>query len=156
MIQTLSRGVARIFQRGGGRVSEATHQIVSRIIAAWRPILTKDESRWRKYFTKKHILKKWAFQQWLLRPRYCHGVFVTWILWVVCSKEGLPRGVTGTPGPPPPRPATPLLSTVMQLFRGPYFSVGAASRHFWPNSAITNSTTHVFHNLWVLFHLLQG
>ena len=94
------RGVARIFQRGGGGITEATHQIVmstmstifglyrcspscisglSRIIAAWRPILTKDKSRWRKYFTKKQILKKWAFQQWLLRPRYCHGVFATWI-----------------------------------------------------------------------------
>ena len=37
MIQTLSRGVARIFQRwwwGGGGVTEATHQIVSLIIAA--------------------------------------------------------------------------------------------------------------------------
>ena len=35
MIQTLSRGVARIFQRvGGGGVTEATHQIVSPIIAA--------------------------------------------------------------------------------------------------------------------------
>ena len=44
----------------------------------------------------------------------------------------------------------------MQLFKGSYFSVGAASRHFWPNSAIMNGTTHVFHNLWVLFHLLQG
>ena len=28
MIQTLSRGVARIFQRGGGGVTEAVHQIV--------------------------------------------------------------------------------------------------------------------------------
>ena len=35
-------------------------------------------------------------------------------------------------------------------------TVGAASRHFWPNSAITNGTTHVFHNLWALFHLPQG
>ena len=26
---------------------------------------------------KKQILKKWAFQKWLLRPRYCHGVFAT-------------------------------------------------------------------------------
>ena len=40
----------------------------------------------------------------------------------------------------------------MELFKGPYVSVDAASRHFsdlWPNSAIANSTTHVF-------HLLQG
>ena len=38
------------------------------------------------------------------------------------------------------------LFTVMQLFKGSYihFSVDAASRHFWPNSAIANGTTHVF------------
>ena len=36
------------------------------------------------------------------------------------------------------------LCTVMQLFKGSYFSVDAASRHFWPNSAIANGTTHVF------------
>ena len=35
------------------------------------------------------------------------------------------------------------LCTVMQLFKGSYFSVDAASRHFWPNSAIVNGTTHV-------------
>ena len=52
---------------------------------------------------KKQILKKWAFQQWLLRPRHCHGVLATWILQVVCSKEGLPRG-----GPPPPRGVAPV------------------------------------------------
>ena len=33
-----------------------------------------------KILYKRQILKKWAFQQWLLRPRYCHGVFATWIL----------------------------------------------------------------------------
>ena len=38
----------------------------------------------------------------------------------------------------------------MELFKGPYFSVGA------PNSANANGTTHVFHDVWVLFHLLQG
>ena len=27
--------------------------------------------------------------------------------------------------------------------------------YLWPNLAIANGTTHVFHNLWVLFHLLQ-
>ena len=75
----LSRGVSRIFQRG---VAEPTHQItirgsptiyglyrcspscisgLSRIIAAWRPILTKDKSRWRKYFTKKTNFKKVGF-----------------------------------------------------------------------------------------------
>ena len=36
------------------------------------------------------------------------------------------------------------LCTVMQLFKGSYFSVDAASRHFWPNSAIANGETHVF------------
>ena len=36
------------------------------------------------------------------------------------------------------------LCTVMQLFNGSYFSVDAASGHFWPNSAIANGTTHVF------------
>ena len=72
------------FFKGG--VTEALYRCspscisgLNRIIAAWRPILTKDESRWRKYFTKKQILKKWAFQQWLLQPRYCHGVCATWI-----------------------------------------------------------------------------
>ena len=33
------------------------------------------------------------------------------------------------------------LCAVMQLFKGSYFSMDAASRHFWPNSAI--GTTHV-------------
>ena len=73
-----SRGVARIFQRkwgGGGGVTEATRQLV---MPTSTSILTKDKSRWRKYFTKKQILKKWAFQQWLLRTRY--GVFSPWIL----------------------------------------------------------------------------
>ena len=117
------RGVARIFQKGvhsrdiirGSptiyglyRCSPSYISGLSRIIAAWRPILTKDKSRWRKYFTKKQILKKWAFQQWLLRPRYCHGVFATWILQVVCSKEGLPSGDHGYPRPPLPPLATPL------------------------------------------------
>ena len=32
------------------------------------------------------------------------------------------------------------LCTVMQLFKGSYFSVDATSRHFWPNSAIANGT----------------
>ena len=49
------------------------------------------------------------------------------------------------------------LSTVMGQFKGSYFGVGVASRHFWPNWSIAaNGATHVFHNSWVLFHLLQG
>ena len=77
---TEGRGVARIFQRGvtdrdtirGSptiyglyRCSPSCISGLSRIIAAWRPTLTKDKSRWRKYFTKtnlkKQILKKWCF-----------------------------------------------------------------------------------------------
>ena len=46
-----------------------------------------------------------------------------------------------------------MLSTVMHLFKGSQFIVGAASRHFWPNSAIANSTTHVFHNA-VSWHII--
>ena len=34
-------------------------------------------------------------------------------------------------------------STVMQLFKGSYFSVAAGSRHLWPYSAIANGTTCV-------------
>ena len=96
------QGRSQDFSKGGGGVTEATHQIVSRIIATWRPILTKDKSRWRKYLTKKQILKMWAFQQWLLRPRYCHGVFATWILRLFAQKKAYQGGggVTGTPGPP--------------------------------------------------------
>ena len=36
------------------------------------------------------------------------------------------------------------LCTVMQLFKGLYFSVDATSRHLWPNLAIVNSRAHVF------------
>ena len=32
------------------------------------------------------------------------------------------------------------VSTVMQLFKGSYFSVAAGSRHLWPNLAIANGT----------------
>ena len=49
--------IYKAFQAGG--VTEATHQIVT---STSTPILTKDNSRWRKYLTKKQILKKWAFQ----------------------------------------------------------------------------------------------
>ena len=36
-----------------------------------------------------------------------------------------------------------MLSTVMQLFQGSYFSVAAVSRPLWPNSAIANGTTYM-------------
>ena len=104
--RVLLQGRSQDFSKGGSRrlltpCSPSCISGLSRIIAAWRPILTKDKSRWRKYFTKKQILRKWAFQQWLLWPRYCHCVFATWILWAVCSKEGLPRGGHGHPRTPP-------------------------------------------------------
>ena len=43
------------------------------------------------------------------------------------------------------------VSTVMQLFKGSYFSVAAGLRHLWPNSAIASRTTYV-----KMFHLLQS
>ena len=86
------QGRSQDFSKGASQ--RLLTRLSCRIIAVWRPILTKDRSRWRKYFTKKKIFKKWASQQWLLRPRYCHGVFV-------CSKEGLPRGGHGHPRTPP-------------------------------------------------------
>ena len=50
---------------------------LSRIIAAWRSILTKDKSRWRKYFTKKSNFKKvdfstMAFTAKMLSWRFRH------------------------------------------------------------------------------------
>ena len=71
---------------------------------ARRPILTKDKSQWWKYFTKKQILKKWAFQRWLLRPRYCHGVSPPEYCRLFAQKKAYQGGVTGPPGPPPPPP----------------------------------------------------
>ena len=70
------RGVARIFQRGDHsrdtiqgsptidglyRCSPSCISGLSRIIAAWRPILTKDKSRWQKYFQKNKFLKSGLF-----------------------------------------------------------------------------------------------
>ena len=37
----------------------------------------------------------------------------------------------------------PTMSTVMQLFKGSHFSVGAGSTHLWPNSAMANGTMYV-------------
>ena len=45
-----------VYQRAQSR-----SRLLSRIIAAWRPILTKDKSRWRKYFTKNKFLKSGLF-----------------------------------------------------------------------------------------------
>ena len=58
-----------VYQRAQSR-----SRLLSRIIAAWRPILTKDKSRWREYFTKKQIFKKWApaFTAKILSWRFHH------------------------------------------------------------------------------------
>ena len=50
------QGCSQHFSKGGSQ--RLLTGLSCRIIAAWRPILTKDKSRWRKYFTKKQILKK--------------------------------------------------------------------------------------------------
>ena len=79
------RGVARIFQRVGHRgYSPDCHVDLHGLICTiavwrprWRPILTEGKSRWRKYFTKKQILKKvgfstMAFTAKLLSWRFRH------------------------------------------------------------------------------------
>ena len=67
--------------------------------AAWRPTLTKDKSRWRKYFTTKQILKSGIFnnafygQDIVMEfspPEYCS---------LFAQKKAYQGGVTGTPGP---------------------------------------------------------
>ena len=97
-----TRGVARIFQRGGGGgvtgatryVKQGHHPGIADYI--WFiPLLSLVYQRAQSYYRgmkahvnlkqepltellyQKQILKKWAFQQWLLRPRYCHGGFAT-------------------------------------------------------------------------------
>ena len=44
------------------------------------------------------------------------------------------------------------LITVMQLFKGSYFSVASGSRHLWPNAAIVNGTMYMN----IMYHLLQS
>ena len=81
------RGVARIFQRGGPR--QGHHPGITDYIG-FIPLLSLVYQRAQSYYRgmkahiiklktraddentlqKKQILKKWAFQQWLLRPRY--------------------------------------------------------------------------------------
>ena len=108
------RGVARIFQRVGHRgYSPDCHVDLHGLICTiavwrprWRPILTEDKSRWRKYFTKKQIFKKvgfstMAFAAKLLSWRFRHLNIVGWL----AQKKAYQGGVTGTPGPPL---ATPL------------------------------------------------
>ena len=59
--KTEGRGVASIFQRGGyrGYSPDCHFDLHAHINLRQEP------------------LKKWAFQQWILRRRYCHGVFAT-------------------------------------------------------------------------------
>ena len=112
------RGVARIFQRGGVtdkdtiRGSPTIYGLhrcfpscisgLSRIITAWRPILTKDKSRWRKYFTKKPNFKKvglstMAFTAKILSGRFCHLNIVGCLL-----KRRPTKGGSRAPQDPPP------------------------------------------------------
>ena len=109
----IHRGVARIFQRGVTiRGSPTIYGLyhcspscisgLSRIIAAWRPILTKDKSRWWKYFTKKV-----GFTAKILLWRFRHLDIVGCLL----KRRPTKGEVTATPGHPPPPPlATPLYS----------------------------------------------
>ena len=118
-----ARGVARIFQRGGHsrdnirgsptiyglyRCSPSCISGLSRIIAAWRFILTKDKSRWRKYFTRKQILKKVVFSTMvftakILSWRFHHLNIVGCLL-----KTRPTKGGSRAPQDPPPPLATPL------------------------------------------------
>ena len=79
-----TRGVASIFQRGGG----GGHHLGIDDYIWFIPLLSLVYQRAQTYYRgmkapltkilyKKTNLKKGAFQQWLLRPRYCHGVFAT-------------------------------------------------------------------------------
>ena len=124
LVLLFDRGVTRIFQRGGGRLSRCSPLCISGLS---RIILTKDKSRWRKYFTKKETLKKWAFQQWLLRPRYFHGVFATCIEYCRWrpTKEG-GGGVTGTPGPPLPSYAPESWREQARTWWASYFNLKTA------------------------------
>ena len=128
--------VARIFQGGGGgghsrdtirgllttciyglhRCFPLCISGLSRIIAALRPILTKDKSHWRKYFTKKTNFKKvgfstMAFTAKILSWRFRHLNIVRCLLKRRPARGG---GVTGTPGPPLP---TPLLWSLRRLWK---------------------------------------
>ena len=53
------QGRSQDFSKGGSQ--RLLTRLSCCIIAVWRPILTKDRSRWRKYFTKKKNFKKVGF-----------------------------------------------------------------------------------------------
>ena len=116
---TEGRGVARIFQRGvtdrdtirGSptiyalyRCSPSCISGLSGIIAAWRPILTKDKSHWRKYFTKKQILKKQAFNNGFYGQDIVMAFSPSEYCRLFAQKKAYRGGwgVIGTPGFPPP------------------------------------------------------
>ena len=97
------RGLPAIY--GLYRCSPSYISGLCRIIAAWRLILTKDKSRWRKYFTKNQILKSGLFKNGFYGqdivmafspPEYCR---------LFAQKKAYQGEVTCTPGPPL---ATPL------------------------------------------------
>ena len=105
------------FSKGGGGGVGLSRCSPLCISGLSRIILTKDKSRWRKYFTKKETLKKWAFQQWLLRPRYFHGVFATCIEY--CRWRPTKEGGGGSRAPQdPPSLATPLNRGASRRERG--------------------------------------
>ena len=101
-------GSQRLLIYGLYRCSPSCISGLSHIIAAWRPILTKDKSRWRKYFTKKQILKKvgfstMAFTANILSWRFLHLNIVGCLL-----KRRPTKGVGGVhwhPRTPPPPPS---------------------------------------------------
>ena len=62
--------------------------------------VTKDKSLWRKYFAKKHILKKWAFTAKILSWRFRHLNIAG------CSLKRRPnKGGSRAPQNPPPPPS---------------------------------------------------
>ena len=93
----MCRGVARIFQRGGGEgVTEATHKIV---MSTSTPMLTK--TKLKTNFKKSGLFNNGFYGQDIVMafspPEYCR---------LFAQKEAYQGGVTGSPGPPL---ATPLV-----------------------------------------------
>ena len=124
-ITVKSRGVARLFQRGGHRVmlsrdtirgsptiyglyrcSPSCISVLSRIIAAWRPILTRavDENALQKTNFKEVGFSTMAFTAKILSCRFRHLNIVGCLL-----KRRPTKGGSRAPQDPPPL-ATPLKS----------------------------------------------
>ena len=49
-----------------------------------------------------------------------------------------------------------ILSTVMQLFKGSRFSMGAVSRHLWPISVMRLTVQRMYFIAYEFCYLLQG